>query len=96
MKIKADRDKSIWYQVQESFIIHKNLLEEAYLHNRFVFKACLMHPKIYHDMMQDEQAKSYRMFQSAIDEVTLWGIPLKITTEVDSVSWIIDLEDKVD
>jgi len=94
MILEASDHKSIWYQVQESYMTHKMLLEEAYLHKRFVFKACLMHPEFYYKMMQDEQAKSYRLFSPPIDELTLWGIPLKITVEVDSVSWIIDLEDE--
>ncbi|MDH3834811.1 MAG: hypothetical protein OES34_11740 [Nitrosopumilus sp.] len=93
MKVKASEHESIWYQVQKSFMTHKYMLEKGYLHDKFVFKACLMHPSFYHNMMQDEQAKFHAVYQTPITELTLWGIPLKITTEVESISWVIDLID---
>ena len=93
MKPKAHEFISIWQQVQASYLVHMRLLDEAYLREKFVFKACLMTPKFYHDMMQDEQAKLCAMFQTPFNELKLFGIPVKITHEVDSISWIVDLND---
>lgn len=69
------------------------MLVEAYLHDKFIFKTCLMHPEFYARLMRDEQAKYHIDYMSPINELVLYGIPVKITPEVETISWIMDLDE---
>ncbi len=84
--------KPLMMDIEMDYASHNVLLEEAHLHDKFEFKACVMNPDFYKDLMNDNMIKSYVSLLQPMTELRLFHIPIKISREVDTISWLIDLK----
>lgn len=84
---------SPFQRFQQHYLVYKHMLEEAYLHDKFIIKKCIMHPQYYANLMSDELIKTYSITLHPEDlQSRLLDVPIEISHKVDNVEWLVEFK----
>ena len=77
-----------YQRLAQEFMVHKRLLEENYLHNRFEIKALLVNPKVYMELMDSCLVRDKICVP---DDLNMCGLQVAVSETIPHHSWAVEL-----
>lgn len=79
-------------QLTQEFMVHKRLLEECALSDKFKFTHLIMNPEKYLQLMESQEIATYSFFNVAGTPQLFQGIIITISPLVETWKWVCDFE----